>query len=201
MVPSICGDNTGQHVYVDFAGTAPIILTVQTSGAFSFNRHWSFLATQIPCSSDSLAPAGCLQYYTGTTGTINSFNFGTTPNPNVNNLAMPGTRQIASTQYGICIRAEAMQCSIDYASTSGTSFSLTGDTTMALAADQACTTDYIVIPNPAGTLDRFCGTAFNGASATMRPFTIFYVTDANDMADVGNLGFSITYSQNTCPVV
>lgn len=61
------------------------------------------------------APNGCLQYYTGTTGTINSFNYGTAANTALSASLVTGTRQIANLNYGICIRMEAGFCGIQYA--------------------------------------------------------------------------------------
>ena len=51
------------------------------------------------------APSACLQYYTGVSGTIKSFNFdGSETGPH-----------LASQSYAICIRDEALYCSIEYA--------------------------------------------------------------------------------------
>lgn len=43
-----------------------------------------------------IAPSGCLQYFNSTSGTVQSFNYGTAGLQN-------GTRQIAGLNYGICI--------------------------------------------------------------------------------------------------
>lgn len=52
-VPRICGDNSGQHVYVDFSGDNPLTITIATSGAFTFNRRWHLHLQQIGCDSTS----------------------------------------------------------------------------------------------------------------------------------------------------
>lgn len=52
-VPRICGENSGQHVYVEFSGNNPITVTVATSGSFTFNRRWHFHLQQIGCDSAS----------------------------------------------------------------------------------------------------------------------------------------------------
>lgn len=49
IVPVICGDNTGQHVYVDFNGDNDIVITISTSSS-SFGRLWNFKVTQIACA-------------------------------------------------------------------------------------------------------------------------------------------------------
>jgi hypothetical protein len=48
-VPVICGENTGQHVYVDFNGNSTIQINVMTSSTDSIGRNWNFLITQIAC--------------------------------------------------------------------------------------------------------------------------------------------------------
>ena len=47
------------------------------------SRYWSMLITQIPCAKGMLQTAdpGCRQYLTGITGTLQSFNFANTNNP------------------------------------------------------------------------------------------------------------------------
>ncbi|XP_069702658.1 uncharacterized protein [Periplaneta americana] len=51
-VPRICGENTGQHVYVDFpADNNPIQITVRTNPAVTANRKWNIRINQIECTS------------------------------------------------------------------------------------------------------------------------------------------------------
>jgi hypothetical protein len=61
------------------------------------------------------APNGCLQYFRGESGTITSFNYGEGPNTALSASLVTGTRQLANTNYGICIRMEAGFCAIQYA--------------------------------------------------------------------------------------
>lgn len=132
-MPRICGQNTGQHVYVGFNGNAPISIAMESTGGFSFNRHWHFKLTQIPCASAYRAPSGCLQYYldadSSNTGPIRSFNYGSMPSSQVNSIGVQGSRQLQNTRYGICIRAAANQCSITYSLPSNDpyAFTMTGD--------------------------------------------------------------------------
>ena len=50
-VPSICGENSGQHVVVDFVGTNSITVSVSATAAYTFGRHWNIRLTQINCDS------------------------------------------------------------------------------------------------------------------------------------------------------
>lgn len=139
-----------------------------------------------------LAPVGCLQYYTDLTGTVSSFNYGTALNGNnimSGTTLIAGTRQIANTNYGICVNMQPGYCSIQWAQSGDPeSFTVTGDTAVAFALNGlpsgglingACTTDYVVIPNPfyvnatTVTTDRFCGNAF--PTVVSKYIRIFYI--------------------------
>lgn len=112
---SMCGDNNGQHVYIPFSGTSAISVQVSTTPSTSFNRVWNLKLTQIPCTSQFKAPPGCLQYYSGITGDIYSFNYGTGANPALNAaMSLTGSRQLASMNYGICVQRAAGRCTITY---------------------------------------------------------------------------------------
>ncbi|CAG4929456.1 unnamed protein product [Parnassius apollo] len=223
IVPTICGDNTGQTLFVDFNGNTAITITVTATSATTFSRRWNLRLIQLGCDCPGIAPNGCLQYYTGVTGTINSFNYGTTSNTALSSSLVTGTRQIANLNYGICIRMEAGYCAIQYAQASSDaySFTVTGDvegadstvlgTTIGALNGITCTTDFVVIPNPTivstgvsvGS-DRFCGLGFVTVQSAAKPFVLYVVTNGDEGAtatsapDVANRGFSISYSQIAC---
>lgn len=223
IVPPLCGDLTGQTIFVDFNGNAAITIAVTATLATTFARRWNMRLTQLGCDCPGLAPNGCLQYYTGITDTINSFNYGTGANTLLSASLVTGTRQIANLNYGICIRMEAGYCAIQYAQTANDvfSFTVTGDvegadntvlgTAVGAVNDGACVTDFVVIPNPVvaatavpvGT-DRFCGLGFVPVQTGAKPFVLYVVTDGNEGAtattppDVANRGFSLTYTQIAC---
>lgn len=50
-VPVLCGENSGQHVVVEFDGTSPILITIAATSSFTFGRHWFIRATQFNCDS------------------------------------------------------------------------------------------------------------------------------------------------------
>ncbi|GAB0097031.1 uncharacterized protein DMENIID0001_126230 [Sergentomyia squamirostris] len=219
-VPLICGENTGQHVYVDFNGNAAITIAMLTTGS-PFARHWNFRLSQIACDSEYRAPSGCLQYYLDESSgdnLIQSFNYAPMPNPAPNSIGVTGTRQLANLRYGICIRMGSNMCSITYSLPDGQpfAFTVTGDVgaidpTLLGTIDvssQACTTDYVIIPHPSqnGVLlgsgtDRFCGLGFAPTTSDIKPFVVYVVQDNTEVMDIANRGFSLAYSQNQCPVV
>ncbi|XP_071538252.1 uncharacterized protein [Panulirus ornatus] len=150
----ICGDNSGQHMYLDLAGgTGAARINIATT-TNTFSRSWRIKVTQIPCISDSRAPPHCLQYYTQYSGTINSFNYQETA----------GVQQLAGQQYTTCIRTREGFCGIKY---TADHFSLSGNATEPVAAsgDANCQFDFVMIPvvGKDGTValpDRFCGSKF-----------------------------------------
>merc|ERR1719312_1036102 len=121
-VPAVCGVNTGSHMYVDLglSTNSPAVLTIVTSGV-SFDRSFSIKVTQIECSSLSKAADGCLQYYTGVSGQMFSFNYNDATG-----------LQLSNTDYTMCVRMERNFCGIQYtacpdtANSPAQSFSVTG---------------------------------------------------------------------------
>lgn len=105
------------------------------------------------------APDGCTQYFTSSTGTIQSYNFA-------------GGRHIANQEVVHCIRTNANQCQIAYTQST---FSVShGASTPAFQTGDACTIDFIIVPDgftgttPTTTIDRYCGTQLGDANMIVR---------------------------------
>lgn len=49
QVPVLCGENSGQHVYVDFDNNNDIIITIATSTGATLSRNWNLKVSQIAC--------------------------------------------------------------------------------------------------------------------------------------------------------
>ena len=119
------------------SSNSPIVLTVVTSGQ-SFERSFSVQITQLECDSLSKgnvnlwinwpsfttkytsAGDGCLQYFTGVSGQMFSFNYN-----NAEGL------QLSNTDYTMCVRMERNFCGIQYTAcadpnTPSNAFSITG---------------------------------------------------------------------------
>lgn len=150
-VPVICGENSGQHVIVDFDNGNPILITIAATSTYTFGRHWFIRATQINCDAlnrgihkqlhtfneiaysiwfflSSAAPSGCLQYHLSESGIVRSFNYSPSPNSQPNSIGVEGSRQVANLAYGICFKVIS-SCSITYSVLTSDvySFTLTGD--------------------------------------------------------------------------
>ncbi|KAK4320530.1 hypothetical protein Pmani_008594 [Petrolisthes manimaculis] len=187
-VPMICGDNTGQHMYVDVdpAG-GPIRVTVDRSAASTTNRLWNIKISQIECNS-----------------------------------ANRGTRQIANTNYGVCVEMADGYCGIIWErNTTGGDygFSMTGNPAglppgilgtpdASETGTTNCMTDYVIIPGGVTDAsvqeDRYCGLGFpNSVTSTNKPFMLYVTTDEAELvappgiSDINNSGFSLNYRQIT----
>merc|ERR1711992_214939 len=103
--PIICGFNTGQHMILDTDGTMCVkaMFTFSTSG--NVQRSYRIHNVQFGGNNDMGGPTGCLQYYTGEMGTVNSFNW--------NGIGV-GVH-LANQDYNVCIRQRADACRICWA--------------------------------------------------------------------------------------
>jgi len=101
--PVICGDNNGEHMYVD-ASEACNMLSFQLAG--DAKRSWEIKVTHLKCDFNNLAPTGCTQWFFGATeGQIQTYNFN-------------GKLHLANQNQNICIRRELNQCQICYSAAS-----------------------------------------------------------------------------------
>jgi len=65
--------------------------------------------SQIPCNAFYRASDSCLQYHTGMSGRIKSFNYG---DPTV--TGPESGMQLSAQEYSVCVRAEEGFCGIVY---------------------------------------------------------------------------------------
>ncbi|XP_017107357.2 uncharacterized protein [Drosophila bipectinata] len=143
---SLCGQNSGQHLYYDVGARATprqstlygslrplngssnssnsnstgdrfINIDLNLANRFLPLRIWEISVVQIPFSQR--APAGCLQYHTGTEGLLQTFNFA------------ENGRHLANQNYRICMRQELDMCSIVYQPCDQQSFRIGGGGRMA----------------------------------------------------------------------
>merc|ERR1712050_96462 len=75
--PTICGYNTGQHLYMDASYQLQVSPSMKfTTTGTTFERSWQIRVDQIYCGTLSSPPHGCLQYFQGISGRVRSFNYG-----------------------------------------------------------------------------------------------------------------------------
>merc|ERR1711997_333525 len=190
--PTICGYNTGQHMFVPASVACNEISIDIDTLTTSTTRKWQIKVTQYECGNMMAPEQDCLQYHTSSTGTIASFNWDTS----ASSVASSQTH-LTSQYYDICIRRARSYCSVCYSpyvssTTAASSFGVsatgpgpallssqgslcTGVTTLnpAVASNKGFG-DYLEIvalqPGTGSTAttgkNRICGTLFNAATPT-----------------------------------
>ena len=168
--------------------------------------------SQIECDVPWRPRSGCSQWFTGVTGTLQSYNFA-------------GGQHLANQDYSICIREEAGYCNIQYtADTFKVSMGLNPPTTTVSTASKVgvltCSTvDYVYIPlggaiaGAEANSNLFCGGILAPATAittntavktSEKPFQIHVRFDGSEVetgvTEVGatDIGFQIKYVQTGC---
>jgi len=198
--PTICGTNTGYHMILE-ADDNCNTFSFTWSSSSTATRSWNIHAMQIPCTATWKPPDGCLQWFTGTTGTVYTYNY-------------QGGSHLANQNYQNCIRSESGYCSISY---TASTFEVSG-TTAGLVGD-SCTLDYVLIPGGAASAgstpnyDRFCGaflaysplTANSAVLTSKMPFQVGVIFDGTELDPAGasgtytkSTGFQIAYTQVAC---
>merc|ERR1719458_1915390 len=107
--PSICGTNTGYHMYTEFGATSTDTITMTLtwgSSGYTTAKTYNILARQISCTASWKAPTDCTQYFTGVSGSVLSYSYG---------------QMLTGMYYMNCIRTEAGYCAIQWKQSTTTS--------------------------------------------------------------------------------
>jgi len=103
--PTLCGDISGTHMYVETAMMNPGATVTITTGADAFSRRWRIRTSYFDCYNIKRAPTDCLQYFTGLSGNVMSYGW-TAQQVLIRNQA-----------YTNCFRQEVGFCSIEFSVT------------------------------------------------------------------------------------
>jgi len=200
----LCGTLTGMHVYIE-QGRSTTATTLTFTTASTSGITWRAKVTQIECTNLGRGHPDCNQYFTGASGTVQSYNW--------------PTIQLDSKTHNICIRRELGYCGIQYSAYSATtpdSFVL--DVGIAITANNgvaagANNDGYLLIPGGPGSTEIFsggvlcdavgikCGStiATEVGGAIYREGHTFVLTHGVTADNVaGALGFKLAYAQLPC---
>lgn len=226
--PTICGLNSGQHLYVDVTGAC-----VKPAFFFGYGttaRYYTIKTMQYTCNDEYGGPYGCGQYFYATSGTVASFNY-----PLGQSTVDSSYAHLSSQHYDICFRRAKGYCSlclyptINTATPASFGLSVAGASTNLATTDTNCGVDYLVIPTFASTAsdtsysvnsNRICGRQFTTSTTAAeqktictakRPFKLTFRTNADEAvaADAANtnenngtpkgiIGFSLNFYQVAC---
>merc|ERR1712165_631438 len=198
---ALCGVLTGQHMYVDVntaGGAMAATININTDNNAG-NRFWKILVQRIACNSPDLPPAGCLQFFTGLSGLITSFN----------GARMADAHQmIQNQQYRVCIKRGAGMCGVRYREAAGQidSFGLgaagnDGDFDGDSGVKANCNDNQFITVQPIG---KICGGVLSSVDgqAVAGPVESnefgLTVTSADAVATQPGSGFNLIYNQVAC---
>uniref|UniRef100_A0A182LVJ3 CUB domain-containing protein n=1 Tax=Anopheles culicifacies TaxID=139723 RepID=A0A182LVJ3_9DIPT len=219
----LCGENSGQHVYVPFNPTnadRTMTITFRIASRSQIptlsNPHWSIRVQQLECPSGMaaaakdaaheldppemlpliartlhsdvglIAPTGCLQYFTDTSGTVESFNLGTGAGPYLGDM-----------NYAICFNRPRNSQLLRLKPTTFEIASSANPTVGNPGVDELCyssvsvaarSEDNLHIPNavarlptlPALRANRFCSNSLNNGEVDVSgpgPFMMYFTSD------------------------
>merc|ERR1711970_285540 len=210
--PTVCGTMTGYHMYTEFGTTSTDTITLTlTYGSTTTAKTWNLLLRQISCDATWKAPTDCVQYFTGSTGTIQSYNFA-------------GGQLLQGMYYTNCVRTEAGYCGIQYKESTGqtpdTFDFFPNEASNAEASAGGCPVSFVYIPNlssdgvsalgiPSSTesfISVSCGQVFglDGTAVSLalttraQPFIVGVYTDTTTSLTSPTTGFSLDYTQVPC---
>lgn len=171
--PSLCGDLTGQEVYLTVkaqTGASKVVFNIASTATMS---RYKIKVEQIACTDTALlAPPGCLTYDMNLSGTFTSFNYASGAGEIINNQ-----------KFSHCIKYQDGYCDVSFTSTTfdiGTS----GD-----AADSVTIGSSVQTGNAFGT-SGMVNLNFTG------PYVFPVCTDDSNTAMLG--GYEISYLLLPC---
>ncbi|XP_059078469.1 uncharacterized protein LOC131876939 isoform X2 [Tigriopus californicus] len=191
--PTVCGTLTGQHMYFETGNTgdtAGMLAIAKGTGAGS--RTYEIKVTYFTCDNAAKAPEGCTQYFTGESGSFQSYNFA-------------GGQLLTKQNYNNCFRQVEGYCRLQIRESSVTTpdpFALSAPPTMAETTCQELST----LSFPSGIHSGYCGGALNTVDGSTdpvaqtsvpgSPFQVGLRTLETTLADL--TGFSLDYKQIPC---
>lgn len=119
----LCGDLTGEHLYIDLSPTSTDAATITLDTAVSTtvpptvaNRKWDVKISQIECFATYRAPLGCDRYMMEDYGKIISYNFRRTTG-GTNGAILTNSNsgiELALQRVNTCIRRAKGMCCVEY---------------------------------------------------------------------------------------
>ena len=98
--PVFCGLGTGQHLYLQAHPGLDLTASIDISlGSSDYDRSRNIRVTQVECGVSWTPPANCLQYFTGITGTVSSWNYEDTNYIHTNNQVESSQSSVRLCQF------------------------------------------------------------------------------------------------------
>jgi len=139
---TLCGQLTGEHIYVDLSPTSTdaltATLTTLVSGTLTpaiAQRVWDIKVSQIECHASYRAPPGCQKYMTEEYGKIISYNYGEVTGATKAANAQNAGVELQTQNIKTCIRRAKHMCCVEYSLCSVYNGIALSDVTSAIAGN------------------------------------------------------------------
>jgi len=176
-LPTICGVNTGNHMWVDTRGAPGPYKLNFNFGNVDYDRRYRIRVIQY-CDESQCPPRNCLQYFTETMGTVCSFN-NVASTTTANGAA--SSQGLNNLNYAVCFKDHEGLCDV----------ALTSDE-FDWGTSPGCNDDYIGFIG-----DKVCGTTFTDTQLNRTGLLSFQVVSDGDNSN-NDQGFCIDYMQKAC---
>ncbi|XP_063217845.1 uncharacterized protein LOC134528280 [Bacillus rossius redtenbacheri] len=160
----------------------------------ALNRQLQSLRSETRADLDVLAPPGCLQYYTNSTGTFESFNYDGTAG-----------RYLPELNYAICFKRYPDTCQISYSFEDFQVGAVTGNANYTNQDCEDATTykDYLYIPSVSDSDQgiKFCGNQTSlpiQVSKSPGPLQVHFHSNVWRLKIFQQYGFKIHYTTQSC---
>merc|ERR1712223_1223984 len=195
---TLCGTLTGQHLYLDNNGMAnmanQIAISISTA---TFSRSWKILVRILEVGDPSIEgrSTGCLQWFTGETGRITSFN-------HLNDNAQGNI--IGGLNYAICIRPDGTKGCVDIRESGGTvdSFRLDSAQSATNSKVGGCANAFLTIPNTSVKTPIYCGGKLAATDAQSEASIVrstgHIIHFLSSTSNIGQSSFDLMYTQVEC---
>ncbi|XP_059088926.1 uncharacterized protein LOC131885021 isoform X3 [Tigriopus californicus] len=197
--PTVCGTLSGQHMYFETGTTGTAGALTIAKGTTAGNRIFQIKVTYYNCNNLAKAPASCTQYFTGESGSFQSYNF-------------EGNQLLQNMNYNNCFRQEEGFCRLQISEATAMTpdpflLSDDGDGDVAVKATvlDCATVSYVAFTTPTNTM--FCGENLSSKAGDTIPgaltsapgdsFLVGLRTVGTTLA--GYTGFNLNYKQVACP--
>ncbi|XP_066974560.1 location of vulva defective 1-like [Macrobrachium rosenbergii] len=214
-VQRICGTNSDTHFYLEVEEDIPSpFVEVAVSSQAGLSYRWGLWLTQLDCHEPSaiLAPSGCFQYFTESTGEIKSFSF-------------EDGEYYIDQHYRICLATTPKICSVTFSAQEQQFMIEKYGNIDEVPYDRSgmsslyCVRDYLRIPDGSAdggahtsSHDRYCGGRLASTHGAMAPSPVtsrvtsrivvieFHAgTPQKYVAKAHGPGFKVNFQHNPCP--
>ncbi|XP_059091319.1 uncharacterized protein LOC131886884 isoform X2 [Tigriopus californicus] len=188
--PVVCGDLSGQHMYLE-TGNAGNAGSIAFAYAAAGTQRHRIKVTYLECDNLAKAPEFCTQYFTGISGSFQSY-------------AYASEVLLHDQRYRTCFRREQGYCNTDFSTTTMDSFKLLNGGIADQAKTSECTVAFVSLGLTAPPSAMICGERFDTEDGSILNGLVrarvepFFLDTFSAEATADEMGYDLTFRQSPC---